>query len=788
MEIVSYLRGIGLPVENEGSGYKLKTCPFCKHNDCFKISSEGFFKCFSCQVGGDHFKFESLRQGVSYSEAKRTLTGESVSTTPCQELEMFERNHKRLIESPESLKWLTNTRKIPIEIIKQFKVGCFSDDLGNINYSFPYFVGTSVANVKYRTVDKKMYFKKGQSEFLYNKNAINNTEVIMIVEGELDCIAAYAYKLKIPCISVGLGAGTVKPSWRNDLQHIKEIYLAFDNDSAGQSGAIKFAEFIGESKCRIVKLPLKDFNDCLIAGIEKNEIEQCIQKSLSIDQIKLIDAINAVPQDELIVGEKLDPIFEMISRRPQTELEDYLKLIRVRFPDLTYRQILDFRKRIKLLIEHDGRNLTPSVQDKPVEIPQELQDEAMKFLKTPNIIETLQEWLTDIGIVGEDINKVCLWLFFLSRKLEKPIHSVVYGQSSSGKSELVKKILTTIPKEEVLEFTSMSTHSLDYRDSDLIGKVLFIAEMDGSDEVEYALRIAMSEGKLIRAFTIKDPVTGELKNAEKAIEVKSAFVLTTTRPQIHNENSTRVWGLFADESIKQTQRVLEYIKTAQSREYRRLESRRRRLVEILKAAQGMLKPLDVEIPFAHLLEFPSQTTRNRRDLGRFISFIKVVAFLRQYQKSIIGDEMGEYIEADLSDYSVAYALLLPIMRNTLSEVTPRGMAVLEICCILQNQRNNQCPSDPSFTVKEIQDMGATRSVDMKNVVNLRQQLQTLCNGEYLELVGGSWGAKGGRHKFKVICEYNIEGDEVKNIKSNNTGILSPDELASRTTNHQNIKK
>jgi hypothetical protein len=91
---------------------------------------------------------------------------------------------------------------------------------------------------------------------------------------------------------------------------------------------------------------------------------------------------------------------------------------------------------------------------------------------------------------------------------------------------MVKKVLSTIPEEDVMEFTSMSARALDYREGDLIGKVIFIAEADGSDEVEYAIRIAMSEGKLIRAYTIKDEKTGEMKNVEKVTNIRCAFVLT----------------------------------------------------------------------------------------------------------------------------------------------------------------------------------------------------------------------------------------------------------------------
>lgn len=777
MEIISYLQGIGLPIESEGEGWKLKECPFCGHKDCLKIK-DNYFQCFSCKAAGDKFKFEALRSNSSYAEAKQKMNGATVINMPDPEYERTERNHRRLMDSPEYLTWLTEQRKISIEAIKKFKVGCFVGDDSKINYSFPYFDAHAVANIKYRTADKKIYFKKGGTEFLFNKNVLRTADAVLVVEGEMDCLAAYSYKLKIPSVSVGLGAGSFKLGWKDDFANARQIYIAFDNDGAGRSGALKLAEALGADKCRIVRLPLKDMNDCLIQGIDREDIEACIQKSLSLQQLQILDALEAIQPDEPVLGEKLGPIFEMIAQRPATEMEDFIRAIRSRFPEVAYRQVLDFRNRIKTIQYFNKQKDKPGEQEELSSVMSEsLQQEAIQLLQDPMLLDRISSGLTEIGIVGEDFNKICLWLFFLSRKLEKPIHAVVFGQSSSGKSEMVKKVLSTVPEEDVLEFTSMSARSLDYRDDDLINKVIFIAEADGSEEVEYTIRIAMSEGKLIRGYTIKDEDTGDLRNVEKTTKVKSCFVLTTTRSQIHNENSTRVFSLFVDESMKQTQRVLEYIKRTHSREYRKQEPNRQHLVDVLKAAQRLLKPVEVEVPFANHLEFPNTTTRNRRDLSRFISFIKVTAFLRQFQKELKRDEIGDYIEADIQDYFLAYTYLLPVLRNTLDEITPRGLLALEVCCLVQNEKRDLVVDEIAFTVKDLQNKAHSLGIDFRNVVNLRGELQTLCEGEYLELISGQWGAKGGRHKFRVTCSYEVDNGEVRNIRNLNTQILTPDQLS-----------
>ena len=169
-------------------------------------------------------------------------------------------------------------------------------------------------------------------------------------------------------------------------------------------------------------------------------------------------------------------------------------------------------------------------------------------------------------------------------------------------------------------------------------------------------------------------------------------------------------------------------------------------------------------------------------MGRFLSFLKVIAFLRQHQKEIKTDEFGKYVDCDLSDYALAHRYLLPIIRNTLEDLTPRSLKVLEVCCLVQAGRiiENHDPEDEGFTVKDLQIKGAEIGTDFRNVVNIRQELQQLCEQEYIELTSGAWGQKGGRHKFRVIAKYDLdEHGAISNIQNSNNLLLSPEELGQR---------
>lgn len=54
-----------------------KSCPFCSHNDCFRIkTSDNFFKCFSCDTSGDIIAFVSAYKELGAGEAARLIAKE----------------------------------------------------------------------------------------------------------------------------------------------------------------------------------------------------------------------------------------------------------------------------------------------------------------------------------------------------------------------------------------------------------------------------------------------------------------------------------------------------------------------------------------------------------------------------------------------------------------------------------------------------------------------------------------------------------------------------------------
>jgi twinkle protein len=74
------------------------------------------------------------------------------------------------------------------------------------------------------------------------------------------------------------------------IDSFKTIYLAFDMDSAGISAARDVATKIGIWKCKLVELPCKDANECLMSGIDKEAIRNCFENAIELQPINLVAA------------------------------------------------------------------------------------------------------------------------------------------------------------------------------------------------------------------------------------------------------------------------------------------------------------------------------------------------------------------------------------------------------------------------------------------------------------------------------------------------------------------
>jgi DNA primase len=309
-------------------------------------------------------------------------------------------------------------------------------------------------------------------------------------------------------------------------------------------------------------------------------------------------------------------------------------------------------------------------------------EEALALLKSPDLLQRILDDFHTAGVVGEETNKLVGYLAAVSRKLDKPLAVIIQSTSAAGKSSLMDAVLNMIPEEERVQYSAMTGQSLFYMgETNLKNKILAIAEEEGAENASYALKLLQSEGVLTIASTGKDETTGNLITKQYRVEGPVMLFLTTTAIDIDEELMNRCLVLTVNESREQTQAIHVMQRKQQTLEGLLQNEDRKRLVQLHRNAQRLLKPLLVANPFAEQLTFIDDKTRTRRDHMKYLTLIRAIALLHQYQREIKrishNGQALEYIEVTLADIETANHLAHEVLGRTLEELPPQTCTLLK---------------------------------------------------------------------------------------------------------------
>lgn len=305
----------------------------------------------------------------------------------------------------------------------------------------------------------------------------------------------------------------------------------------------------------------------------------------------------------------------------------------------------------------------------------EEQREAMALLQRKDLLLQYFHDIEKLGCTGEESNKTVLYLAYTSRLLRRPISINVKGESSGGKNFLVQSVGRFLPPESVQFISNATPKALYYLPEDLTHKVVVIAETVGGQDADYSIRTFQSEGEIVILVPEKDKGSGRIETKERRVKGPAAFIQTTTRAHLHQENETRSFDLFIDESEQQTEGIFK----AQNAEYRGDASTLNvdGLLEVWRNAQRLLKPLPVVIPYVDAVEFPTKPLRVRRDRPRFLALIESSALLHQHQREKRDINGQKHIVASLDDYKIARELGVMVLGPVLKGATPRCEVLVE---------------------------------------------------------------------------------------------------------------
>jgi hypothetical protein len=156
------------------------------------------------------------------------------------------------------------------------------------------------------------------------------------------------------------------------------------------------------------------------------------------------------------------------------------------------------------------------------------------------------------------------------------------------------------------------------------------------------------------------------------------LLLTTTAPELDEELRNRCLVLTVDEDRAQTRAIHRQQRERQTLAGLLAERDRARVRKLHQDAQRLLQPLLVVNPYARALTFRDDRTRTRRDHLKYLTLIRALALLHQYQRPLKNvvhhGERVEYVTVD--DIAVANRLAHEVLGRSLDELAPQTRRLL----------------------------------------------------------------------------------------------------------------
>lgn len=257
-------------------------CPFpgCGSSDGFHWYGEGNGGyCYSCNksILSDERKAELGIDKYEYDD-KEVMTKELITEEEIEKIKSYTGTSGK------------NSRGVPDDTYKAYACRFkYSEETAEVEEVFyPYTQDYKAAGFKVRKTPVKDFYSVGkigkQSELFGQwKWKDSHSKYVLLCAGELDAMSAFTmlenYRKgkgsdfdPTPCVSSAIGeSGSYKQvqlqyNWLN--QHSR-VVVCYDNDDAGREAVKKLVDVIPKGKMFVMNLSLKDANEYLVKGKEK---------------------------------------------------------------------------------------------------------------------------------------------------------------------------------------------------------------------------------------------------------------------------------------------------------------------------------------------------------------------------------------------------------------------------------------------------------------------------------------------------------------------------------------
>ncbi len=390
----------------------------------------------------------------------------------------------------------------------------------------------------------------------------------------------------------------------------------------------------------------KDLEIHILGGIKFNNLDRMrvtmsVQKPKSINVLRhSIDLYN-------------DNMVEKLVRKIAERIEIGTSIVRETLQSLT-NELEQYR--IEELENEKTANQVPIE-----ELSTKEKQEAITFLKSKDLLKKTNELIGKSGVIGEQTNRLLMYLIFTSRKTSNPLHCISLGSSGVGKTHLQSKVAELIPDEDKVEITVLSANAFYYFNrTELRNKLILIEDLDGAESVLYPLRELQSKKRITKTVVHKDR-KGTTKTIHLTVEGPVSVAGCTTQESIYEDNSNRSFLLYIDESEEQDKRIMSYQRLLSAGKVNNDDGFT--AARFLRDVQRMLTPIKVINPYAEYLELPQSVFKPRRTNSHYLQFIEAITFYCQWQRQKKYDEHTgeEYIETTIKDIQEANELIKEVL-------------------------------------------------------------------------------------------------------------------------------
>jgi len=394
----------------------------------------------------------------------------------------------------------------------------------------------------------------------------------------------------------------------------------------------------------------------------------------------------------------------------------------------------------------------------PFEMDFEEEQAAKKYLSNKNLINSLQKDLQHIGVLGEPVNTLLLFLAMASHKSNSPSSVLCLAKSGTGKSYILQKLSECMPRNSFSFHTQITENALYYFDSKQIdGKVLFIEDLEWTNQMLMPLSTLQTQGKLIKTRATKDK-DGMLHSTTFEVKAKLCLIACAYSEKNYEQLSLPFLCLHLNHSHEQDINIMDYQKQIKAGLINEVEISK--IQRHLQCVIASLKKVNIINPYATLINLPDDVPHPRKSLLLLLNFIETITFFFQYQRETIDKTTGDSsaaltdrvtVKTHPDDIELAFKLLKNCLFRRADELsaTARGFYVWLQKFVKEAQTNQ-------FTALDI------RKAKRIHPRTLNRYLQELTLFHYIQVTGGNKHREGYRYKITDLNEDNTLNKNIEN--------------------------